>query len=417
MPMLALHSSPPKSLTGLDPKGRSATGVAGSRANVLVADDDPSFVALVERYLVLAGFHVHVANDGGEALEMLKGDEPDVLLADIGMPRVDGIDLARAARQQYPDMQVVLMTADPTVRSAMSAVELGALCYLAKPFERKDLILTVERAVTERGKAHERRSALGLLRSLEDERRRIEARREVFDQALGALWIAYQPIFRASDDTIFGCEALLRSDDNRISAPAGMLEAAEQLGEIHKLGRVVRALAAAPFIGREEGPVLFVNLHSTDLLDDELYSPDAALSRIASRVVLEITERAPLDNIQDLVERTARLRRMGFRLAIDDLGAGYAAMWIVAMLEPEIVKLDMSLVRNVHENRTKSHIVRHLVGMAHDSAALVVAEGIETDREKRALSELGCDYLQGYLLGRPSRPTPHFPISQPSAVK
>ncbi|MFO0590303.1 MAG: EAL domain-containing protein [Polyangiaceae bacterium] len=415
--MLALHSSPPKSLSGPDPKGRSATGVTGSRANVLVADDDPSFVALVERYLVLAGFHVHVANDGGEALEMLKGDEPDVLLADIGMPRVDGIDLARAARQQYPDMQVVLMTADPTVRSAMSAVELGALCYLAKPFERKDLILTVERAVTERGKAHERRSALGLLRSLEDERRRVEARKDAFEHALGALWIAYQPIFRAADDTIFGCEALLRSDDSRISAPAGMLEAAEQLGEIHKLGRVVRALAAAPFLGREEGPVLFVNLHSTDLLDDDLYSPDAALSRIAGRVVLEITERAPLDNIQDLVERTTRLRRMGFRLAIDDLGAGYAAMWIVAMLEPEIVKLDMSLVRNVHENRTKSHIVRHLVGMAHDSAALVVAEGIETEREKRALTDLGCDYLQGYLLGKPGRGAPLPPLLERIASK
>lgn len=406
MPMLALHSSPPKSLSGLDKRGRSARGPSAIRANVLVADDDPSFVALVERYLVLAGFQVEVANDGGEALEMLQDAEPDVLLADIGMPNVDGIDLARAARKQYPDMQVVLMTADPTVRSAMSAVELGALCYLAKPFERKDLILTVERAVTERGKASERRSALGLLRSYEDEQRRTVERKAAFEEALGALWIAYQPIFRADGQTVFGCEALLRSSDLRISAPAGMLEAAEQLGEIHKLGRIVRAHAAAPFLAQPDGPVLFVNLHSTDLLDDELYSASSPLAQIASRVVLEITERAPLDNIDDLVARTAKLRSMGYRLAIDDLGAGYAAMWIVAMLEPEIVKLDMSLVRNVHENRTKSHIVRHLVGMAHDSSALVVAEGIETEREKQALIELGCDFLQGYLLGRPIRTAP-----------
>jgi EAL domain-containing protein (putative c-di-GMP-specific phosphodiesterase class I) len=373
---------------------------------VLVADDDPSFVALVQRYLVLAGFQVDVANDGGEALEMLQGTEPDVLLADIGMPNVDGIDLARAARKQYPDMQVVLMTADPTVRSAMSAVELGALCYLAKPFERKDLILTVERAMAERGKAHERRSALGLLRSLEDEQRRTADHRVAFDEALGSLWMAYQPIFRANGEGLFGCEALLRSNDPRISAPAGMLEAAEQLGEIHKLGRVVRALAAAPFLAHPDAPVLFVNLHSADLLDEDLYSPNAPLSKMASRVVLEITERAPLDNIEDLVLRTAKLRAMGFRLAIDDLGAGYAAMWIVATLEPEIVKLDMSLVRNIHENRTKSHIVRHLVGMAHDSSALVVAEGIELELERRALVDLGCDYLQGYLLGKPIKTAP-----------
>ncbi len=417
MPMLALQSVPPKSLPMFEKKGRPAPVSAAGRANVLVADDDPSFVALVQRYLVLAGFEVDVANDGGEALEMLQGAEPDVLLADIGMPNVDGIDLARAARKQYPDMQVVLMTADPTVRSAMSAVDLGALCYLAKPFERKDLILTVERAVTEREKAHERRSALGLLRSLEDEQRRTAARKETFDEALGALWIAYQPIFRADGEGIFGCEALLRSNDPRISAPAGMLEAAEQLGEIHKLGRVVRALAAAPFLGEPDAPALFVNLHSADLLDEELYSPSAPLSQMASRVILEITERAPLDNIEDLVDRTARLRKMGFRLAIDDLGAGYAAMWIVAMLEPEIVKLDMSLVRNVHENKTKSHIVRHLVGMAHDSSALVVAEGIETERERRALVDLGCDFLQGYLLGRPIKSAPVRSLLAPVAAE
>jgi EAL domain-containing protein (putative c-di-GMP-specific phosphodiesterase class I) len=97
---------------------------------------------------------------------------------------------------------------------------------------------------------------------------------------------------------------------------------------------------------------------------------------------------------------------MGFRLAIDDLGAGYAAMWAVAMLEPEVVKLDMSLVRNVHENKTKWHIVRHLVAMAHDSGALVVAEGVETDRERQALVELNCDFLQGYLIGRPAKDVP-----------
>ncbi len=404
--MLALPYAPPKSQPGSERRRRSAEGAQGARADVLVADDDPSFVALVERYLVLAGFRVKVANDGGEALEMLQDREPDVLLADIGMPHVDGIDLARAARARYPDMQVVLMTADPNVRSAMSAVELGALCYLAKPFERKELIHTVERAVTERDKATERRSALGLLRSLEDEKRRTVARRQLFDEALDMVWVAYQPIFHAKGREVFGCEALLRSADPRLATPAAIIETAEKLDLVHKLGRTVRARAAAPFAGNREGPVLFVNLHPTDLLDEDLFAPEAPLSLIAPRVVLEITERAPIDNVDDLVSRTARLRQMGFRFAIDDLGAGYAAMWIVALIEPEIVKLDMSLVRNIHENKTKSHIVRHLTGMSHDSGALVVAEGVECEEERESLVDLGCDYLQGFLLGKPIKTPP-----------
>lgn len=409
-PVLVMPN-PPKSQPTSERRRRSA---GSARADVLVADDDPSFVALVERYLVLAGFRVNVASDGGQALEMLEEREPDVLLADIGMPYVDGIDLARAARAKYPDMQVVLMTADPNVRSAISAVELGALCYLPKPFDRKDLILTVERAVNERDKATERRSALGLLRSLENEKRRAAARRQLLEEALAMVWIAYQPIFHASDLTVFGSEALLRSADPRLGTPGALIETAEQLDEVHALGRTVRARAAVPFQAQAEGPALFVNLHPFDLLDDDLYAPDAPLSRIAPRVVLEITERAPIDNVDDLVGRTARLREMGFRFAIDDLGAGYAAMFIVALLEPEIVKIDMSLVRNIHENRTKSHIVRHLAAMAHDSGAKVVAEGVEQEGERDALIELGCDYLQGFLLGKPIRTPPtHYAAALP----
>lgn len=375
-------------------------------AHVLVADDDPSFAGLVERYLRLAGYEVNVASDGDEALELMASTGPQVVLADIDMPKMNGIGLARAVRQQYPDVQVVLMTGCPDVKSATDAVELGACHYLIKPFERKELIGAIAQAAEEHRRAEESHSALRLLRSVQDESRKIAALRRTLGEVIDDLWIAYQPIVRAKDGGLFGYEALLRSNDPRLPSPAAVLGVAEQLDQIHALGSAVRARSAEPFSAASGDALLFVNLHSCDLMDEDLFATESPLSQIAHRVVLEVTERAHLNDIDDIAPRVARLRKMGFRVAVDDLGAGYAAICTVATLEPEIVKLDMELVRDINRNRTKSHIVRHLVAMAHESGALVVAEGVETEAERSALVELECDLLQGYLIGRPGKMPP-----------
>lgn len=379
------------------------SGVHVRRQRVLIADDDPSFLTLVERFLSNSSFTLHFSRDGREALEAIDRFGPHILLADIGMPHLDGIALAREARQLYPDIQVVLMTANPDVDSATTAVELGACRYLSKPFRREELVRALEQASSEWRKAEESRSAMGLLRTFEDEKRKSAELRAALSEVLGSLWIAYQPIVRAKDGGLYAHEALLRSNDARLPSPMDVIQAAEHLGAVHDLGRVVRARAMLPVAADTRGASLFVNLHPRDLLDEDLLSPDAPLTRIASRVVLEITERATLDDIPDLLERVSRLRAMGFRMAVDDLGAGYATMYTIVALEPEVVKLDMSLVRNVHESRTKTHIVRHLVGMTHDSGGLVVAEGVETEQERAALIDLECDFLQGYLIGRPAK--------------
>jgi EAL domain-containing protein (putative c-di-GMP-specific phosphodiesterase class I) len=149
-----------------------------------------------------------------------------------------------------------------------------------------------------------------------------------------------------------------------------------------------------------------VNLHTSDLLDPDLRSPDAALSRIAKRVVLEITERASLDKVKDLRPRIAALREMGFRIAVDDLGAGYAGLTTFALLEPEIVKLDMTLVRDIHKSATKQKLVKSMSDLCKDMGMLVVGEGVETLEERDALVVLGCDLVQGYFFAKPGKPFP-----------
>jgi EAL domain-containing protein (putative c-di-GMP-specific phosphodiesterase class I) len=113
-----------------------------------------------------------------------------------------------------------------------------------------------------------------------------------------------------------------------------------------------------------------------------------------------------LDHIPEVQGKVAQLRDLGFRIALDDLGAGYAGLTSFTQLEPEFVKLDMSLIRDVHTTPMKQKIVRSMVSLCHDLGKLVVAEGIETTAERDFLIDLGCDLLQGYLFARPGRPFP-----------
>jgi EAL domain-containing protein (putative c-di-GMP-specific phosphodiesterase class I) len=123
-------------------------------------------------------------------------------------------------------------------------------------------------------------------------------------------------------------------------------------------------------------------------------------------VVLEITERAALDQVKDLMARMEQLRKMGYRIAVDDLGAGYAGLTSFAQLEPEVVKVDMSLVRGVDASPTKQKLLGSIIGLCHDLDIQIIAEGIETEAERDTVVRLGGDLCQGYLFARPGRPFP-----------
>jgi EAL domain-containing protein (putative c-di-GMP-specific phosphodiesterase class I) len=198
----------------------------------------------------------------------------------------------------------------------------------------------------------------------------------------------------------------MRTKEPALPHPGAVLDAAEKLGRMAEVGRRVRALSAKAFEHAPSGAVLFVNLHTRDLLDPELYETTSALGRMAARVVLEVTERAAIDVVKDIVARVAVLRYQGFRIAIDDLGAGYAGLTSFAALEPEIVKLDMTLVRNAHESPVRRRLVESMTSLCKEMNIKVVAEGIETVEERACMQAAGCDLLQGYLYAKPGPPFP-----------
>ena len=229
-----------------------------------------------------------------------------------------------------------------------------------------------------------------------------ETAHAVLDGALSALWLAFQPIVSVEGQDIVAYEALMRSHDERLPHPGAILEAAERLDRIHDVGRVVWRRAAERIAMLDRGLDVFVNLHARDLSNPELYDPTAPLSRHAHRVVLEITERAALDGLSDIDARLDRLRGLGYRLAVDDLGAGFSGLSSLVRLCPHIVKIDMSLVRDVHLDEVKQRIVGTLLRLCETMSIGVVVEGVENRHEANALIGLGARMLQGYHYGRPA---------------
>jgi EAL domain-containing protein (putative c-di-GMP-specific phosphodiesterase class I) len=225
-----------------------------------------------------------------------------------------------------------------------------------------------------------------------------------FDRAIEGLWMAFQPIVDPHTKTIYGYEALMRSQEPTLPHPGAVLDAAERLGQLEALGRQVRQLAAQALPSAKQDLCFFINLHVRDLLDPLLASTESPLAPFAQKIVLEVTERASLDEVPDAAQRIKELRAQGYRIAVDDLGAGYAGLTSFALLEPDFVKLDMSLVRDIHLSPVKRKVVSSMINLANDMKMKVVGEGVENESESQALCELGCNLLQGYYYARPERP-------------
>jgi EAL domain-containing protein (putative c-di-GMP-specific phosphodiesterase class I) len=379
------------------------------KSRALVVDDEETVLRAHARILTGAGYEVETARDGAAAERALLTSSFDVIFSDIDMPGMDGIQLLERVRAHDLDVPVVLITGDPSVETAMQAMERGALRYLVKPVELGVLLKLAADAVRFHEIAKAKRASLELAGGMDrfvGDRGGLAA---TFDRALASLYIAYQPIVRWSTKTVYAYEALLRCREPGLPHPGAVLDAAERLGRVHELGRLIRAKAIAPGVPLIHDELLFLNLHPADLMDDDLFLTDGPLAAMASQVVLEVTERASLDTVRDIRARIASLRKLGFRIAVDDLGAGYAGLTTFTLLEPDIVKLDMALVRDVNREPKKLTVVKTMITMCKELGITVTAEGIETPEERDAVVGAGCDLLQGYLFAKPGDA---FPVSK-----
>lgn len=213
------------------------------------------------------------------------------------------------------------------------------------------------------------------------------------------LSIAYQPIIRLADNRIVGLESLLRISASPSRAPdIWFFEAAEVgLGaelEIAAIRLALSSLAALP-----ADVYLTVNLSPAMISSGEILRLMEGVP--AERIVLEISEHAIVSDYSDLVHALQPLRNAGLRLAVDDVGAGYASLRHILNLRPDMIKLDICLVRDIAEDATKRALTLALIGFARETGSEIVADGVGAAADLGTIKTLGVEKAQGHFLGRP----------------
>ncbi len=225
----------------------------------------------------------------------------------------------------------------------------------------------------------------------------------------------YQPILSLRSGSLLGWEALARGPLNSyFYAPITLFPYAEETGTLLTLENISQRKALANAGELKAGQKLFLNInaqtaHTLEFTRENLLSVLEEKGLKPQNVVLELTERTSILNFQKFKKSLQNMRNLGFSLALDDTGAGYSSLQAVAELEPNYIKLDISIVRNIHKDPVKQALVDTFVTFAKKINCSLIAEGIETREELITLIKLGVHYGQGYLLGKP-----HFPASQVS---
>ncbi len=364
------------------------------RARLLLVDDEPSLTAGLRLALRREPFEISTANSGEEALERLTRETFDAIVSDERMPGMQGSELLSTVRDRWPETQRVILSGQSSLESAVRAINAAGIHrFLLKPCPAEEVALVLHELLDARAEA----AAAEALRA--GPRLELSA---AFDRALEGLWMALQPVYRV-DGTLFAHEALVRAESESLRSPSALLTAADELGRGQDLARAIRGAVAARIGEAPEGTSVLVNVDTGDLADPALYAADSALAAHAARVILEITERRPLGEAHEVETQLDRLRALGFRIALDDLGAGYAGLNHLTRLSPDVVKFDMELVRGIDRSPTKRAILESMTGLARKMGMLTIAEGIERESEREVVVALGCDLLQGYLLGAPQR--------------
>jgi EAL domain-containing protein (putative c-di-GMP-specific phosphodiesterase class I)/DNA-binding response OmpR family regulator len=380
---------------------------------VLVAEDDPSFRAALGE--VVSGDPelrlVASAADAAEAIVLAERERPDVALIDVRMPAGGGVRATEVIRAHNADTQVIALTAhtDPSV--VMEMLRAGAVGYVVKGAPMRDILAAIHGCM--RGEATlpgavARNVVTELAGRLERQRlfeAEFDRREERIRTALngGRPIAVFQPVVRLEDGGVVGVEALARFDTGLIESPLAWFEEADtvDLRVELELASVRAAMQAAAEL--DDDLWVSVNLSPRTALATDRLLDALGIVRL-DRIVVEITEQAEVEDYDELNGVLRSLREAGVRIAVDDAGAGYASLRHILRLEPDMIKLDKSLVRGIHGDRARRALASALISFAAEIGATIVAEGIETAAELASLRHLGVTYGQGYHLARPHRP-------------
>lgn len=230
-----------------------------------------------------------------------------------------------------------------------------------------------------------------------------ECHRGLYDRPLT---MAFQPIVDIRQNTIFAYEALVRGPNGE---SAGSVIQAVTPSELYGFDQACRVIAIEQAAGLGLGSMS--SALSINFMPNAVYEPRACIQKTLEtaarvgypkdRLIFEITEGEAVADPSHLTRIVSAYRAMGFRTALDDFGAGHSNLNLLAQFRPDIIKIDMLLIRGIDHDRGRQSLVRHCVGICAELGIDLIAEGIETSAEYEMLKSLGVTFMQGYLLAKP----------------
>jgi EAL domain-containing protein (putative c-di-GMP-specific phosphodiesterase class I) len=377
---------------------------------VLLADDEPALrVALTEllsheERVELIG----TAADAEEAIRIAGSNQPDVALVDVRMPEGGGPHAARGISRVSPRTRVIALSAYEDRKNVMEMLRAGAVGYLVKGTAADELVHGIE-MVAQGGTSLSAEVLGGVVAELATQLRREEIEQEASQALRGdierfvsghGVWMVFQSIVDLETRHRIGEEALARFGSIPVKAPDQWFAEATalELGLQLQLRTLKESLEALPKI--PDGAFLSVNCSHHAAGSSEFADQ---LEGVEGRLVLEITEHEAIEDYGALAEALAPLRERGLRVAVDDVGAGYASLRHALQLAPDMVKMDISLTRGIDRDPGRRALAAALISFAGETNMMIVAEGVETAGELHALRELGVRYGQGFYLSRPSQ--------------
>jgi EAL domain-containing protein (putative c-di-GMP-specific phosphodiesterase class I)/CheY-like chemotaxis protein len=390
-----------------------------SRIRVLIADDEPVLrEALSDLISDDASMElVAAAQDADQAIGLAREHRPDVAVLDVKMPRGGGPRAAREIRAASPLTRMVALSAYGDRVAVVEMLRAGAVGYLLKGASADEILQAIRGAVE--GHAPVGAEVAGQLiaelsTQLQREERvaeetRAQIRRIKLAMEGEGLTMVFQPIFDLRQGSIVGLEALSRFTNDPSRPPNSWFAEAQTVGLGLELELAAVEAALSRLLDLPSDAFLSINLSPEVAAGPEFVRTVAGAP--GERLVIEVTEHAPIANYQALIQALDNLRSRGLRLAIDDAGAGYASLNHILQLSPEFIKMDMALTHGIDTDPKRRALAHALIAFASEIGAVIVAEGIETQEELDTLRVLGVAYGQGFYLARPG------PLSVPEPAE
>ena len=365
-----------------------------SKRHILIADNNKEFTEAMIKLLEARNYKVDVACDSANTLEKAN-QYPDLILLDSGLPGVEGLEICKKIREdsRLEHISIIVFMATDTPSERVEGFSLGADDCISKPVTDDELIARME-AVLKRNQ---------VFRQVQEEQSALATElKKILSEEMITPY--FQPIYSMKSLKPIGLEALSRPPTNGLIDNADFLFKTALILDMYSEVEMVCWKTAVKMwkkvINKEK---LFLNCTpyfiENGRLNEDLLSQ---LDINPSSIVLEITERTAIQKHDIFLKELNRIRESGMKIAVDDVGSGFASLDTVVEIRPDIVKIDRQLVRELHRDDLKYNIMQAIISFCKKSGVMTIAEGIEKEKELEAVEELGVDAVQGYLLAYPT---------------